>query len=291
VPALTWPVIAAVLLGALLHAGWNALVKGGNDKPLDTALVHALAALIALPLALTVSPPAPAAWPFIAASLLVHVGYYTALVGAYQHGDLGLTYPIMRGLAPLLTALASAPLLAETPSAAAWLGIGGIAGGVLLVGLTRPAQALHHRRAVGYALANAVLIAAYTLIDGRGIRVQMADGATVWPYVLWLFALDGVAYPLSVAWGRARRDGPALRATLRARWPVAACGACASLGSYAIALWAMGRAPVASVAALREVSVLFAALLGHRLLREWLTTQRALGTVVLVAGVIALRLG
>ena len=107
-PALTWPVIAAVLLGALLHALWNALVKSSDDKPLDTALVHALAALLALPLALAVGLPAAASWPFILASLLVHVGYYTALAGAYQHGELGLTYPIMRGLAPLLTALASA---------------------------------------------------------------------------------------------------------------------------------------------------------------------------------------
>ena len=288
-PALTWPVIAAVLLGALLHALWNALVKSSDDKPLDTALVHALAALLALPLALAVGLPAAASWPFILASLLVHVGYYTALAGAYQHGELGLTYPIMRGLAPLLTALASARWLGEAPSVAAWAGIVGITAGVVLVGLAHPGQALHHRKAMGYALVNAAIIAAYTVIDGQGIRRATADGASALPYVLWLFALDGISYPLLVWLRRGRAGRPALWAYARRRWPMAALGGCASIGSYTIALWAMTRAPVASVAALREVSVLFAALLGHHLLRERFGLQRALGTLVVVAGVMALR--
>ena len=109
---LTWPIVAAVLFGALLHAAWNGLVKSSGDKPLDTALVHGLGALISLPFALWVGPPSPAAWPFIAASLVIHIGYYIALAGAYQHGELGMTYPIMRGFAPLLVA-AVGPLLAS----------------------------------------------------------------------------------------------------------------------------------------------------------------------------------
>ena len=289
-PALTWPVIAAVLLAALLHAGWNTLVKSSSDKALDTALVHALAALVALPLALWAGLPQPQSWPFIAASLLVHVGYYTALAGAYQHGDLGLTYPIMRGFAPLLTALASGSLLGEVPSAAAWLGIVGIALGVSLVGLAHPGQALHHRKAVAYALANAAIIAAYTLIDGRGIRTELAHGGQALPYVMTLFVLDGISYPLLVWLRRSPAQRQALLVYARQRAPVAALGGCASIGSYAIALWAMTRAPVASVAALRETSVLFAALLGHRVLRERFGLQRALGTGVIVAGVMVLRL-
>jgi drug/metabolite transporter (DMT)-like permease len=105
---LTWPVVAAVLFGALLHAGWNALVKSSSDKALDTALIHLLASFVALPLALIVGWPPAASWPFILASVVIHVGYYIALTGAYKHGDLGLTYPLMRGTAPLLVALSAA---------------------------------------------------------------------------------------------------------------------------------------------------------------------------------------
>ena len=93
--ALTWPVVLAVLFGALLHASWNALIKAGTDKALDTALVHLMGALVAFPLMLWVGLPRAESWPFIAASLVIHIGYYIALVGAYQNGDLGLTYPIL----------------------------------------------------------------------------------------------------------------------------------------------------------------------------------------------------
>ncbi|HNK19080.1 MAG TPA: phosphonate utilization protein, partial [Piscinibacter sp.] len=97
--ALDGAVLAAVLFGALLHASWNALIKGGSDKALDTALIHGLGIVIALPMVAIVGLPPRAAWPFLAASGVVHLGYYVALVGAYKHGELGLTYPVMRGLA------------------------------------------------------------------------------------------------------------------------------------------------------------------------------------------------
>ncbi|MEO7151250.1 MAG: DMT family transporter [Burkholderiaceae bacterium] len=288
---LNWPLVLAVLCGALLHAAWNALVKSGRDKALDTALVHALAALIALPFALALGPPRPAAWPYLAASLTIHIAYYIALVGAYRHGELGLTYPIMRGCAPLLVALSSAAVIGEAPSAAAWFGIVGITLGVALVGLAHPGrllqQRLHHRKALAYAFANAGIIALYTLVDGLGVRLA-GDALR---YVLWLFVLDGVAYPLGVWLRRSPEGRREIVAYARRRWPIAALGGGASIGSYAIALWAMTRAPVASVAALRETSVLFAALIGTVLLKEHFGWQRALGTAVVVAGVIGLRFG
>jgi phosphonate utilization associated putative membrane protein len=288
-------VVLAVLLGAALHASWNALVKSSGDKPLDTALVHLLGAVVALPLLLIVGLPGPAGLPFIAASLVIHIGYYIALAGAYQHGDLGLTYPIMRGFAPLLVALGSSSLIGETLSPAAWAGVLGITSGVALVGLARPGEALlhpqRHRKALMFAFANAGIIAVYTVVDGLGVRAEVADGGSALRYVMLLFVLDGIAYPLLV-W---LRRGPAGRAHIlayaRQRWPLAALGGSASIGSYAIALWAMTRAPVASVAALRETSVLFAALLGTLLLKEKFGLQRAIGTAVIVAGVMALRLG
>ena len=289
--ALTWPLVLAVLCGAMLHASWNALIKSGNDKALDTALVHSLGALIALPFMLWFGPPPRAAWPFIAASLFIHIAYYVALVGAYQHGELGLTYPIMRGFAPLLVALASGAFIGEAPTPVAWLGIAGITLGVALVGLAHPGEALHHRKALMFAFANAAIIAIYTVVDGRGVRASVVDDFGALRYVLMLFVLDGIAYP-SFVW--LRRSAAGRRAIIRyarQRWPVAALGGAASIGSYAIALWAMTRAPVASVAALRETSVLFAALLGTLLLKERFGVQRAVGTSVIVGGVMALRFG
>jgi len=288
--SLTWPIVLAVLCGAALHASWNALVKSAGDKTVDTALVHFLGAWVALPLLLWVGLPRPEAAPYIAASLLIHIAYYIALAGAYQHGELGMPYPIMRGFAPLLVALASGSLIGEAPSAAAWFGTVAITVGVALVGLAHPGQALHHRKALVFAFANAGIIAIYTVVDGLGVRAEVAAGGSAMRYVMILFVLDGLPYPLLV-W---LRRSPAQRRQIvqyaRGRWPLAALGGAASIGSYAIALWAMTKAPVASVAALRETSVLFAALLGTWLLKEKFGLQRALGTGVVVLGVMLLRL-
>ncbi len=287
---LTWPLVAAVLCGAALHAGWNALVKSAGDKTVDTALVHFLGAVLALPLLMLVGLPRPEAAPYIAASLVIHVGYYIALAGAYEHGELGMTYPIMRGFAPLLVALASGTMLGETPSAAAWVGTIAITLGVALVGLSHPGQALHHRKALAFAFANAAIIALYTVVDGLGVRAEVAAGGDALRYVLLLFVLDGLPYPLLVWLRRTLQQRQQIVQYARVRWPLAALGGAASIGSYAIALWAMTRAPVASVAALRETSVLFAALLGTWLLKEKFGLQRALGTLVVVSGVVSLRL-
>ena len=288
---LTWPIVLAVLLGAALHASWNVLVKSAGDKTVDTALVHFLGALVAVPLLLWVGLPRIEAAPFIAASLVIHVGYYIALAGAYEHGELGMTYPIMRGLAPLLVALGSGNLLGETPTAAAWMGTVAITVGVALVGLAHPGQALHHRKALAFAFANAVIIATYTFVDGLGVRTEVAAGGNALRYVMILFVLDGLPYPLLVWLRRTPQQRRSIVAYARQRWPMATLGGLASIGSYAIALWAMTRAPVASVAALRETSVLFAALLGTWLLKERFGLQRAVGTLVVVAGVVSLRLG
>jgi phosphonate utilization associated putative membrane protein len=284
---MTWPVLLAVLCGALLHAGWNAVVKSSSDKAADTALVHVMAALLGLPLLLWLGLPRAESWPFIAASLLLHLGYYIALAGAYEHGELGLTYPIMRGFAPLLVALASAAVVGEVPSAAAWLGILGITLGVAMVGLAHPGEALHHGKALGFAFANAAIIACYTLVDGLGVRAAQ-DALR---YVLLLTVIDAVPFLLLVLWQRRGRGHAHLWRYARARWPVATVAGVASVGSYAIALWAMTHAPVASVAALRETSVLFAAVIGTFMLKERFGWQRAGGTCVIVAGVVALRLG
>lgn len=280
----------AVLGGALLHAAWNTLVKSSGDKTLDIALVHFLGAVVCVPLLYFTGLPPREAWPFLLGSLGVHVAYYVTLSGAYRHGDLGVTYPIMRGSAPLLVALGSTALMGESLSLMAWAGVCAVTLGVLLVGLSRAADALHHGRAVAFALANACVIASYTFIDGTGVRASVAAGGTAAAYVVLLFVLDGVPYPALVAWQRGAQGRQALLDYARRRWPLAALGGLASLGSYWVALWAMTRAPVAVVSALRETSVLFATALSVLVLKERFGLQRALGACVIVGGVVALRL-
>lgn len=284
---LTWPVVAAVLFGAFLHASWNALVKSGTDQQLDTALIHVLGCGVGLLMIAVVGMPNAEALPWIAASLVIHVGYYITLVGAYRHGDLGFAYPIMRGTAPLLVAVASGSLLGEHLPAPVWAGVAGICGGVLLIGLAKSSHGSGSRRhALVFALANAAIIATYTLVDGIGVR----RSGNALQYVALLFLLDGIPYFLIVMWQR-RAGRDAMLAYMGRRWKVAMLGALASMGSYGIALWAMTRAPVASVAALRETSVLFAALIGVLVLNERFRLQRALGTGAIVAGIVALRFG
>ncbi|MFN0186723.1 MAG: DMT family transporter [Aquabacterium sp.] len=287
--ALTWGLVAAVLGGALLHALWNTLVKSSGDKELDTALVHLLGAVVALPMLAWTGLPPTQAWPYIAASLTVHVAYYITLAGAYRHGDLSLTYPIMRGTAPLLVSLGSGLVLGEALSAQAWFGVLAITAGVALVGLSHAGRLLRHRAAIGYALANAVVIATYTFIDGQGVRVTVAAGHVVMSYVVILFVLDGIPYPALVWLRRGPAQRQAMLAYARQRGLLAACGGLASLGSYAVALWAMTRAPVAVVAALRESSVLFATALSVWVLKERFGPQRLAGALVIVAGVVTLR--
>ncbi|RYF37875.1 MAG: phosphonate utilization protein [Comamonadaceae bacterium] len=284
--ALSWPIVGAVLFGALLHASWNALVKSSADKAMDTALIHLIGSLIALPLVLLSGLPPPSAWPFILASVLIHIAYYIALAGAYQHGDLGLTYPLMRGTAPLLVALSATLTVGETLSPLAWAGVIGISCGVLTLGLSR--HALASPRAVRFALFNAVVIAVYTVVDALGARHAVQAGGSAVQYVVALFMLDGWPFALLVL---ARRSPGVAWPYVQRRWPVALGGALASFGSYGIALWAMTRAPVALVAALRETSVLFAALMGSWFLKETFTLRRAVGTLTILGGVMLLRLG
>jgi len=282
----TWTIVGAVLFAALLHASWNALIKSGKDKALDTALIHILGCGVGVVLVALFGLPRREAWPWLAASMTIHIGYYITLVGAYRHGELGFSYPIMRGTAPLLVAMLSGQLIGERLSLTAWLGVAGISGGVLLIGLTRShVHGGSRRHALGYALANAAIIAAYTLVDGMGVR---ASGNAL-QYVALLFMLDGLPYFTLVMWQRRAALADSV-AFMKQRWPVALIGSSASLGAYAIALWAMTKAPVASVAALRETSVLFATLIGVLMLKERFRLQRLLGAGAVVVGVMALRL-
>ena len=267
----------AVLGAALLHAAWNAMVKSSSDKLLDTALVCVGGSAVAFPFLFLVPLPVEASWPFLAASLVIHIGYFFAIVGAYRAGDLSHGYPIMRGIAPLLVAGFAYAWFGETVSSAVWAGILLICGGVLSLGFAGTPS----RAAVLWALANGAIIAAYTLVDGAGVRVS----GNVASYVVWMYVLDCVPFGLIVL---AMRRAELVR-YVRSNWLRGVLGGSCSIGAYGIALYAMTRAPVAAVAALRETSVVFAALIGTWLLREGHVRARLSGAVVVAAGIAVMK--
>ena len=282
--ALTWDVTAAVLLAAAIHAGWNAMIKRGRDPLFETTLVHAWVALPAVLLLPFVPLPGPTATLCLIASTAVHCLYYHALAGAYRSGDLSFAYPIMRGSAPLLTALLSGPLLGESPPLLGWAGIAAVSTGVLAIGLARARgmDGTGRRRSLGWALLTGATIVAYTLIDSTGAR----SAPSPWSYVAWLAAIEG---PVLAALVHARH-GARLVAYARDRGIGPMGIGIASMSAYAIALWAMTLAPVAMVAALRETSVLFALLIARVMLGERFGPMRWAGAASIVAGVAALRL-
>ncbi len=278
---MTLSVALAVILAALLHASWNALLKSGNDILLDTAAIVIGGGVVALPLLLFVSPPAQASWPYIGASALTHIAYYLLMVNAYRTGDLSLVYPLMRGTAPMITAVLGIVLLHEWPGPLSWIGIALISLGVFALAL-RTVDHVPSRAAMSFALANAFVIAGYTIIDGRGARVA----GDAWSYISWLFLVDALPFTLLVAYAR---RGTFVRAMIERRWR-GLIGGGLSAAAYAISVWAMTQAPVALVAALRETSVLFAALIGARILRERLSPRRWAGACAIVLGALALKL-
>jgi drug/metabolite transporter (DMT)-like permease len=272
----TASVLLLVLLGALLHASWNLLVKSGRDTRITTAGVYISAGLLA-GLALPFLPvPHPASWPYLAASTVLEVIYGVLLAAAYRVGDLSHTYPLMRGTAPLLVAIGSGTLIGEQLSRGVWIGVALVSGGILSMFFDARLRG-HSAAATRLALLNGFMIAAYTTIDGLGVRVSGNPIA----FSLWLFLL--VALPWLI-WATARSRAPRWE-KLRRQLPTAILGGACSLASYTLALWAMTRAPVAAVAAVRETSILFGTALGVVILHERITTVRVLAVVAIALGV------
>jgi len=275
-------VVAAILFAAFLHAGWNALIKRRDrDMLAATIAIAAGAALISLCFLPFVPPPAPASWPFLAASSVPQIAYYLLIAKVYRGSDLSLAYPVMRGTAPFFVAAANAILFGEVLSWMGFLGVGCICGGVLLIAsgrFRRPDAA----RAVTTAIGIALVIASYTVLDGLGVRRSGSPAG----YTLWVFLLTGLGL---TGWTMIQRRTQMLQ-SLRADFWTGLGGGGASLLSYGIALWAMTKAPVAAVAALRETSILFAALMSMILLREKASWERIAAAMLLTAGAVAIRL-
>lgn len=274
-------VAAAILFAAFLHAVWNALIKRDPDVAIATAGIAAAAGFLALCLLPFFPAPAPASWPFILGSSVVQVAYYLLIAKLYRDADLGLAYPVMRGTAPLLVTGASTLLFGERLSSAGYLGVAGICGGVMLVAAGNPVGAPARRTALR-ALGIAAVIALYTLIDGAGVRRSASPAG----YTLWIFFLTGLAM---AAWCVVGFPYAALQNFRRAPVVPLIGGGC-TLISYCIALWAMTKAPVAAVAALRETSILFAILISVFWLKEGWTWRRGGAAFLLAAGAVTIRL-
>ena len=279
---LTLSVTLAVLGAGFLHAAWNALLKAseGGDALLDTTTVvvgASCCALITLPF---LPLPDRASWPYLVASATIHFGYYVTLSQAYKMGDLSFAYPLMRGTAPLIVAALGSIFLRELPSGQMMLGILLISLGIVSIAFLQ--RRAHTASAAYWAFANAAIIATYTLVDGAGAR---ASGNAL-AYVGWLIAFEGIPFAL---WVFARRKAIAV-SYLRSHWRLGLIGGACSLAAYGIVLWAMTRAPIAAVAALRETSVLFAALMGSLWLKEGFGWRRIAGAASVVLGIAALKL-
>lgn len=276
------PVALLVLLSAAMHAGWNFAVKASADRFLDYAGLAVAGALVAA-LALPWLPlPAPASRPWLAATVFIHVGYYLLLIRAYQHADLSIAYPLMRGSAPVLVALA-APLAGDATTPGLLLGVALVAVGIALpvgVGIRRGGVGA---AGLGYGLATAAVIALYTIIDGIGVRHSGHPAA----YTLWLFFLNAWLVLGVALW----RRGRGALVHLRRRWLFLLLGSVLTMGSYGLVLWAMTVAPIPAVAGLRETSVIFAALFGALLLKERMGRWRVAGAIIVAGGAALIRWG
>lgn len=277
-------VFLAVLSAAAMHASWNALVKVHLDRFLSVTQLTLGMAAMALVAAPFVDFPAAEVWPWLLASTMFHMGYKLCLIRAYKAGDMVQTYPLARGTAPLLAALGGIFVVSEVPTPLAVLGIMLLSVGTLVMcfrgGGHMQKLNLH---AVGFALATSLFIASYTLSDGSGARLA----ATASSYAVWLFICDGV---WSLILCLAVR-GPAALPVMARDWKSGVATGALSGAAYWIVMWAMTKAPIASVASLRETSILFAMMISVFALGEKMTGWRGAAAFSIIAGVVALRMG
>jgi drug/metabolite transporter (DMT)-like permease len=276
-------VFAAVLFAAACHAGWNAAIKSGSDTLSTTALIAIGAGIVGVALLPFVGVPLAAAWSWVAASIIIHLFYFIGLSEGYRVGDLGQVYPLARGTAPLMTATLSVPLVGEALGPLGWGGIFALASGVLLLS-ARGGHALARfdARVTGFALFTAITICAYSFVDGIGARLAGSAGA----YTACLFIGNGVVL---AAYAVARLRGKVFVA-MAPYWATGLAGGGLQFVSYGIAIWAMTVAPIAIVAALRETSVLFGAVLAVVFLKEPLRPIRIAAAVMVMSGLLMIRL-
>lgn len=270
-----------VLLAAMLHASWNAMLHGNRDRFLSMTWMSIAIAAVATFVVLRNPLPASAAWPYIVASGLVHIVYNVSLVRSYRRNDLALAYPIARGSSPLLVTLGAALFADEAIGPLRALGVAMVSGGIIVIALQG------HRTSRAGALAaltTGAMIALYTVIDGIGVRVS--DGQPL-SYTAWMFLFYWLMPLLFVAvrgaaplWAPIRSEPLAVASSL--------AGGLVSIAAYGIVIWALQAGAMGAVSALRETSVVFAVLIGRVFLRESVSATRWLACIVVAAGAVCL---
>jgi drug/metabolite transporter (DMT)-like permease len=273
-----------ILLAAVMHAGWNVLIKVGNDAFLNMALVVGLGGLLGLAFTPFVDFPEPASWIWLFGSCVFHLGYYTFLVMAYRHGELSQVYPIARGSAPPLVALSSWLLYAQVLTPWQTAGVIAISVGILTLAADKPVDRAHKWEAIWFGLLTGLTIMGYTICDGQGIRHAGDTEREQLGDIIWLFVLDTPLFLIYAFWQR----GSAVREYVRKCWKLGVCGAALSIGAYGIAIMAMKFGEFAHVSALRETSVIFAALMSAWLLKERFRKRRYVSVTLVALGAVLL---
>ena len=270
-----------VLVAAACHATWNALMKSSADAMIQMMVINVVGGLVGLVMVLIFGLPERDSWPFLIASVIVHQCYYAMLILGYRHGDLSDVYPIARGIAPLLVAGGAFIYVGEALTPGEIAAVCLVSAGILSLGLTRQWSA-GSKRALMYALLTGFTIAVYTIIDGMGAR----RAGNVLAYIGLLFALEAMpitAFVLLVRRGRVKES-------IKPIWRTGLVAGTLAICAYGIVIWAMSTSYLTFVSALRETSVVLAALIGAFVLKEPFGARRLIGAGVVVGGVIWLHL-
>jgi drug/metabolite transporter (DMT)-like permease len=274
-------VFLAVLAAAVMHAGWNVLVKLKLDRFLSLFLLQTLMGLMGLAMLAVFAWPSAASLSYAVTSGVLHTGYNIFLARSYRTGDLSQVYPIARGTAPLLTLIVTFFAAHEAIGIATGLGIGVLVAGIWLTGLVGKRELKLDGLTLFFALGTSVFIAAYTVVDGLGGRASGSPSG----YAALVFLLDAVFLLFAGIYMR----GPGIVRQVAPYWKSGIAGAALSASAYWIVIWAMTLAPIAAVAALRETSILFVMLMSIRVLKETVTASRVAGGLLIVAGAAVLR--
>lgn len=274
-------IVVLVLLAALLHASWNAMAKSGGTPEYSIASYRLVSAICCLPLLFLLPLPLAASWPMLLASVIIHTVYYVTLSQSYRSGDLSQVYPLFRGLAPVLVVAGAALFAGEYLPGGAMLGIGVVSAGLISITFAGGRLGRIPRAALFWGLTTSVMIAAYTVADGMGVRAA----GNPFSYIIWLFLLE----PVPIGAWLLLRDRAGWFGYMRAKPGKIAAGAMAAACAYAMVIYAMGVAPMAMVSSLRETSVIFAALIGTLLFREPFGRQRIVAAILVCLGVVMIK--